>query len=145
MTVKSIFFEGVTSKGVLPVKVVEDYLNLRKGSWRFRIESLCLSVRPAFSAYLTVGLNLVNSTQKSLHSSFRAPTPLHLFLAEAPAGGNPKRTLIISPGSTSTWFHFNSGSQQFDLVFQYLEGDHIIQPPPINMFACGIIYFEEMI
>jgi hypothetical protein len=138
MTIKSVCFQGELKQNCLKVKVNENYCSLRAGKWRFRLDSLSLTVLP-IGVHFSVGCSLLQSQQNIDGQLVSAATPLHVFSVQRTTAG---KVQVLSPGDYE-WHEFNNGSQEFQLEFRPLGP---ITPPDSGRkefatFVCGIIQF----
>jgi hypothetical protein len=149
MVIKNVCFSGQLKQNCLRVKVDEDYCTLRAGHWRFRLESLAVTILPPpplpavqpppLNVHFTIGCSLLTSPQELNGEIVSAATPLHV-LNIFRTSHTPAHVTVLAPG-LHTWHEFNDGSQIFEIrlrVIPSLAED----PKQLNLFICGILEFE---
>ena len=141
MPVKTLQFQGNLKNGNLRVRLCESYLQIRSGHWRFRFESIFATLDNEFSHYISVGCSLVLAPQLRGNSLVVEAAPLHVLLF-AKAYRQASETLILSPGSSTVWHHFVSGSPDLEIHFRFV--DPTLRNKDLNFYVCGLMYFEEM-
>lgn len=138
MVIKSVAFQGRLYKNCLRITVDEQYCPIRRGHWRFRLDSLFVTVG-SFTRRVkfAVGCTLLESQQTIFGALVLANTPLHIF----DFLGSDTTVSLLSP-MTTEWMEFNQGSQTFEISFTPISEHQGTEQQIYDYFVFGIMLFE---
>lgn len=141
MVIKSIAFQGTLDHNYLRISVNEHYLPISCGHWRFRIDSLYVTVKSETVSIFSVGCSLLKSPQIVNQRTVTAYAPLLVGGITKTAAGSkfPTITLLLGPGQ-SYWSEFNAGSTSFELSFTPISETGVLKY--FDFFIAGIMVFE---
>lgn len=144
MVIKNVVFQGNLKNNCLKISVDERFCLLRSGTWRFRLDSLFVSIKSEIKTFISVGCSLVRSPQEVNQKTVTGYMPLLVSVLAKTAGVSvfPCMGTLLAPGSQCSWSEFNIGAQEFELDFKAISANN--QPLQFDFFVTGLIQFENL-
>ena len=140
MVIQNVAFHGKLDNNSLRINVDESYCPIRFGHWRFRLDSLAITVKSETKAHFAVGCSLLKSQQQLNGKIVTANTPL-CVCSISRTTAFPVIAQLLGPGQ-SAWNEFNDGSPKFELNFTPIS--EAGTPKVFDLFVCGVILYEPI-